>query len=507
MEKISIIDIGSNIARIVIANIMDGGYFNVIDELKESVQITKGLETDGILHESRIEQLIVTLNSFKALSDSHQVNKTFAYITSAISDARNKKTFLETVLTRSGIKLTILSQEEECEYVHNGVVNSLDIPKGFIIDIGGSTIKLIHYNRKQIVNHSTLPIGCVSLTEKFMHIKDPNERSSQIEQYVTSELDKIEWLSTFTDETTFVGVGGSIRNLGKISRKFKHYPINSNHNYRLDLVDDFENIYNTLKAIDITGPARIKGISASRAELLPAATSCIKAIKEKLDIKELVISCCGFREGKLFRYAVPSTAEKPIQDILGHSIFTMLNVCNLYPQHSLHVYDLASQLYRNLKVLHKFPKNYLKVMRAASQLHDIGCAYNYYNHSAHSFYYILNSSLFGLTHKEILMAAIIAGLHGNGSANDIPNLQQYLSLLTQEELVAVKKMSVILRIAESFDRSMSGVITEITCDILGDSVILKTEAREGADKSLEIRDASQVIFDFKNVFGKSLNIL
>lgn len=505
MEKISIIDIGSNVARIVIANIIDGGYFNVVDELKETVQITKGLQTDGYLHDEKINQLVVTLNSFKALSASHNVSKTFAYVTSAINEARNKKQFLETVLTSSGIKLQILSQEEECQYVYNGVVNSLDIPKGVIIDLGGSTTKIIYYNRKQIVNHTTMPFGCVTLTDKFMSITDPNERSAQIEAYVTSELDKVDWISTFSEEVSFIGVGGSIRNLGKISRKFKHYPINSNHNYRLDFIDDFENIHNTLKAIDITSPARIKGISASRAELLPAASSCLRAIKDKFNIKELVISCSGFREGRLFRYAVPSTAEKPIQDILGHSIYTLLNIFNTSVTHSAHVYDLAAQLYRNLKVLHKFPKNYAKVMRAAAQLHDIGAAYNFYNHASHSFYFILNSSLFGLTHKELLMASIIAGLHGNGSANDIPHLQQYLPLLTQDEMMAIKKMAVILRIAESFDRSMSGVITTISCDILGDSVILKTDSN--GNKSLEIRDAYQVINDFKHAFGKSLNIL
>ena len=65
MEKIAIIDIGSNTARIVIANILDGGYFNVIDELKEPVRIAKGMELDGYLRPVRIQQMIKTLKNFK----------------------------------------------------------------------------------------------------------------------------------------------------------------------------------------------------------------------------------------------------------------------------------------------------------------------------------------------------------------------------------------------------------------------------------------------------------
>ena len=39
MEKIAVIDLGSNSARLVLANVMDGGYFEVFDEWKESVRI------------------------------------------------------------------------------------------------------------------------------------------------------------------------------------------------------------------------------------------------------------------------------------------------------------------------------------------------------------------------------------------------------------------------------------------------------------------------------------
>ena len=101
------------------------------------------------------------------------------------------------------------------------------------------------------------------------------------------------------------------------------------------------------------------------------------------------------------------------------------------------------------------------------------------------------------------MAAFVAG--GHRKANNYPDIGPYKGLLTDEDLVAIRRLTVILCIAESFDRSMSGLITDINCDVLGDSVIMKTIS-EG-DCSLEIVDALNASNDFKLAFGKNLEIL
>ena len=96
---------------------------------------------------------------------------------------------------------------------------------------------------------------------------------------------------------------------------------------------------------------------------------------------------------------------------------------------------------------------------------------------------------------------------GHRKTSEIPReeIQKYLPMLTQEDVDAVRKLSVILQIAESFDRSQSSVVTGIDCDVLGDSVIVKTQA-EG-DCSLEVKDALHAAPEFKAAYGKNLEIL
>ncbi|MBQ4072381.1 MAG: Ppx/GppA family phosphatase [Clostridia bacterium] len=503
MEKIAIIDLGSNSARLVIANVMPGGYFMVVDELKEPVRLAQDMEIDGFLRPIRISQTIKTLRTFRTLYESHGVTKVFAYATAAVRRAKNQKSFIEEVQTSCGIKLQVISQEDEATFVYQGVINSMEVPKGLIVDIGGGSVKLIYYNRRVMLAQDTLPFGALTLTEKFKNTGTPEECLQAITQYVGEHLDQLEWFKDLDPETQLIGVGGSLRNLGKISRKLKKYPLDMAHNYHISY-PELETIYDTIKPLEPEKLMRIKGLSSARADIFPAALAVIEAIKTRTNFNEIIIGGAGMREGAMLRYAYPTIAEKPISDILGHSIYTLLHHFNMNIQHAEHVFDLSMQLFKQVKVIHKLPRPYVKILRVASMLHDIGSSMKFYDHHKHSMYMILNSNLYGIPQKDLIMAALVAGLHYKDGLEQL-DVQKYLDLLNEEEIIAVRKLGVIVRIAECFDRSCGGAIVGISCDVLGDSVILKTKSQ--GDCTLEIKDALTALGDFKRAFKKNLEIL
>ncbi|HPD02649.1 MAG TPA: hypothetical protein PK245_04735, partial [Clostridia bacterium] len=155
MEKIAIIDLGSNSARLVLVNILEGGYFVVFDELKETVRLGQDMEWDGFLKPPRIAQTIKTLKMFMRLCDANGITKIFAYATSAVRRAKNQKSFLDEVAMTCGLKIKVLSKEEQATLVYQGVINSMDIPKGFIMDIGGGSTQFIYYNRRNLIAYET----------------------------------------------------------------------------------------------------------------------------------------------------------------------------------------------------------------------------------------------------------------------------------------------------------------------------------------------------------------
>ena len=137
-------------------------------------------------------------------------------------------------------------------------------------------------------------------------------------------------------------------------------------------------------------------------------------------------------------------------------------------------------------------------------MHDCGQRIKFYDHEKNSFHVILNSEVLGATHREIVLAAF-ASASQNLSDFSLTEWIKYKDILLEEDLDAVRKLSLIVRLAEALDKTHRGVVQDISCDILGDSVIMKTIVT--IDASIEIREALKSSQDFKKVYKKTLEVL
>ena len=504
MERIAIIDLGSNTARLLIVDVKENGQFYIIDQLKEAPRLGEGMERDGFLKPARIHDTINTLKMFRKLCDVNGIERIIAVATAAVRRAKNQRSFLDEVSATCGIKLRVLSAQEEALYVYRGVINTMDIPKGIILEIGGGSTKIVYYNRRNLLNFVTLPFGAITLTELFANDGlSPEEQAKKIEEFFTDQLSRIDWLKSVDPEAQLIGVGGSFRNLCRMTKIMKKYPLKNIHGYTIN-DNDFEHVYSILKGLDLDRKKKIKGLSSGRADILPNALSAVNAFKKYMNLGNITISGSGLRTGLLFNYAMPSTQDKPISDVLLHSLHSLVNFYDCNEKHVEQVVMLSIQLFKQLRVLHKFPRQYLRILKVAAYLYETGKKVNFYNFEKHSGYIIRNSHINGISHRDLVMASFVVSSTGIDDIN-MNEWARYKELLTDEDLDAVRKMGIILKIATCLDRSLSSVIKGINCDILGDSVIMKTIV-EG-DASLEINFALQIGSDFRKSFKKNLEIL
>lgn len=499
MKRIAVIDIGSNSLRLVLFEIDSSGYYKVLDDLKESVRLGADMKDGIFLSLERIEKAVETLKSFKTFCDAVKVDEIITVATEAVRKAENKDYFIEIVRSKVNLEIRILSGYEEAYYDATGVINSMYVNNALIIDIGGASTELVWIQNNQMKEYATLPIGAVTLTQRF-YLEDiiyPN-KEQELKMFLKDIYESIPWLfSVKFDEV--IGIGGTVRNLGKIDRKIKRYSLDIHHNYEL-LDEDIHNIYNSIKSKNLRQRKKIDGLSKDRADIFAAPVCAIITLLDMLKVNKFIVSGKGLREGLLYSYITEHYG--PISDVLDFSIRNVLLRHNVDLEHAHSVYNLTKLLFEKLKPLHHLDESYLDIVKTAAMLHDCGMSIRYYDHHKHSFYIMLNSEINGLSHKKLIMSAYTAAAH---RSNDFDvDIFQFHSIISKLDLIKVEKIGALLRISESLDKSMSGLVQDIKCTLEEDSVTLSIVSE--ADMQLEIEEAKKASGYFNDVYDKDLVI-
>lgn len=501
MEKIAIIEIDSRKLKLTLAKNLSNGQYLVYDGISDNVKLGEDLGKDSFFKTNRVNETIAILKGYKKLCDSEGIEKIDCVILEDCKLAKNLKSFVDEVVTQVGIKVRVLEQEDELKYNYIGVLNTLEVPKGVIVKVGFESTSIIKYIRRSVLFEKVIPIGACTLAEKFAGEQNFMDK---VYKEFASEISKVEELDGLEPEFNLVGIGDFFGSFAKISRMAKKYSFDKNHAYQMNS-KDVESVFEFFKTLDLDSKQKIRGISSDRADFVASAVGIIKAICDKVNSELLTIGSHDLTDGVLISYSEPTNLDRPITDILGHSLLSQKLASPDSMKNSMNVYELAMILYKQLRVLHKLPRTFVKVLRIASFFYDSGVRIDFYGGSKNSFPVVLNANIFGASHREQVLAAFVCASQDSNDFN-LAEFVKYRDILTQEDLDAVKKLAVIIRIAKGLDRCGSGVIKDITCDILGDSVILKAIV-EGADVSFEIKDAMKAESDFKKAYKKNLEIL
>jgi len=307
-------------------------------------------------------------------------------------------------------------------------------------------------------------------------------------------------------ETQIVGVGDVFLSFTRIARKLKRYPIDLDHNFVADDVL-FHTVFDFVKTLDIEKKQKLKGISGHSAKTILCGMCIIEAVLKTSGIKTMVNACAYRNVGLLYNAVVPATLEKPINDLLGYSIDVIAERVNLDMAQAHRLYDLSLMLFKNIRVLHKLPRFYAKPLRIASMLY-------YFGRFTNQYHTIQAAPLLGATHKEILLASFAASFKKWEDFN-LAEWIKYNTIMTDEDLDAVRKIAMMLALAEALDIRGQETVKDISCDLLGDSVILKLVTDNGGrnDKvdvsatDVEIFHARKYANEFQRTFKRSMELL
>lgn len=456
MQKISVIDLGSNSVKLVNFNINPDNSYQAYQQEAVTVKLGEGLTETGNLKDEPIKRTISALKLFRDIIGVQSIKHVLPVATSAVREATNRNEFLERIYFETGFRFRVLSEEEEALYSYAGAIRSLRLPSVLFFDIGGGSLEIVSSNQFKIKKIVSLPLGTLRLMHTFaddsgaISEKSLVKMKSRIWDLVPSRKDL-----QLGDDAVLIGVGGTLRSMAKYHQDITDYPLSKIHNYKISAkaIHSISTRFTQLKPEKI---AKIRSISSSRAETIAAGSCLIDIMMEKLGFDEIIVSAQGLREGTLSlslehpkEFALSKIDQEHIQNSIRYSYES-----DIIPQH---LEDIVRFMVST---------NLLSEKEQLILAHSLRQA----THSA-AFQNIMNFLSFGmdvdsqLNHRDQLVS-ILSIVYSKKKKIADKIFDKFSSILEQSDKKSIRKISSLILLSELLGKSDAKIKAKLIDDDL-----------------------------------------
>ncbi|MBO6179372.1 MAG: phosphatase [Selenomonadaceae bacterium] len=211
----AIIDVGSNTVRLNIYK-YEFGRLSFVLSRKESVGLASYVK-NGAMMRAGIHRVAAVLAEFRELLEDLSIEHIYAFATAALRNATNSKEAVEEVENRSGLKLDVISGEEEARLDFIGASTAVNITDGLLVDIGGGSTELVPYKDGKMLHAVSIPMGSLNTYNNFVsNILPTKAERKAIKQAVLVEIGKHPEFEGGI-YPTICGVGGTARAANKLN--------------------------------------------------------------------------------------------------------------------------------------------------------------------------------------------------------------------------------------------------------------------------------------------------
>jgi exopolyphosphatase/guanosine-5'-triphosphate,3'-diphosphate pyrophosphatase len=182
LSRVAAIDCGTNSIRLLIADITNGNFKEVVRQM-EIVRLGQGVDQHKSFHPDAIARTLSAVEKFSAKISSKGVEKVRFCATSATRDAVNRYIFTDGVNKILGVEVEVIPGEEEAELSFIGATRELAQNEGpfLVVDIGGGSTEFV-YGTQKVEFAKSVNIGCVRMSERHLTTQPPS--MSQIAQAI-----------------------------------------------------------------------------------------------------------------------------------------------------------------------------------------------------------------------------------------------------------------------------------------------------------------------------------
>lgn len=307
MKRYGIIDLGSNTVRLVIYDVRahigerfkKSDFESVLDE-----KVTAGLSAyveDGVFTEAGIEKACSVLEKHVQSAKNIDCSRISLFGTAVIRNCNNSDEVVRKIEEMTGLKLDLLSGEDEARLGFIGASIGTKMDNGVLIDIGGGSTELTLVDKGRGRGGFSVPMGSVSSYAGFVEMILPTgDEIAAIRDAFSARLDEALAASGMADVVRaqarqLFGIGGSVRAVAKMHARM----------LGSESVGKALRVENVVEVLDLLVAApsdfahtAVKAVPDRLHTLVPGSV-IVSALMERFDAREIDICKFGLREGYL----------------------------------------------------------------------------------------------------------------------------------------------------------------------------------------------------------------
>ena len=428
VEKIAVIDIGSNSCRMVIYERSGAALIPYFNE-KAMAGLGRDLSETGRLSPSGQELALKTFHRFRAITASLNIRDIRAVATAAVREADDGPDFKARAERILGVSIKILSGADEGRMSPRGAAAGFVKPGGLIADLGGTSMEIRPVQGKAKGESFLLgPLARAGDEELSF-----GKRSKLINKVLSKSQFKVE-----SRKGQLFAVGGAWRNVAAVHMMLRNYPLRVAHGYRMT-IDDVEDVIEAAELAQSDKQTRDQLISVSkrRYDTLPHAALLLKSLMTQIESKDVVFSAFGLRDG---------VAAEGVE-INGRT--ALLDAVPLFMRSSPQSLAFGRELYSFIHPISDRFKQSETVLRAICMMADAGAGMHADHRAQLVFEQVLRAPLPSMNHTERLFAAYATASRYTFKYNEDPRYARLLSM-------SLKRQSKILGTAMRLGSVYSG---------------------------------------------------
>jgi exopolyphosphatase/guanosine-5'-triphosphate,3'-diphosphate pyrophosphatase len=305
VTRVAAVDIGTNSVRLLVADVEPGptgtprdAKLVPLDRRMRITRLGEGVDRDRVLSPAAIDRTLTVLREYRAVLEEHGATRVRATATSAARDAANRAEFFAAARDALGTEPELLSGEEEAALSFLGATADLDAPAPYlVVDIGGGSTEFV-LGTDAPTGLMSLDMGCVRITEQFLHSDPPapEELSNAVAvvRDLVAEVPRV--IPGVLDAPTLVGLAGTVTTVAAVELGLAAYDPQAIHHFRLTKAAA-EDVFRTLALEPAAVRAHNPGLEPGRVDVIVGGCAVLVGIFRVLGFDELLVSEADILDG------------------------------------------------------------------------------------------------------------------------------------------------------------------------------------------------------------------